>query len=86
MKTKILQSDINKIMENSKFEIFHRVFEKQCVVVAKLPNGFTVIGEAACVDPNNYDEQIGEELAKERVMVKIWELEGYKLQNDLSKI
>lgn len=80
----VTKEQIQEIMENSEFEVFHKVFDKQCLVVAKLPNGFTVVGESACVDPNNYDEEIGFNLAKSRIENKIWELEGYKLQNTLS--
>lgn len=80
----VTKEQVDKIMENSKYEVFHRVFDKQCIVVAKLPNGFTVVGESACVDPNNYIESIGEEIAKKRIENKVWELEGYKLQNTLN--
>ncbi len=72
---------INNIMDNSKFEVFHKVFAKQCIVVAKLPNGFTIVGESACVDPGMYDEDIGEALAKKNIVNRLWELEGYLLQN-----
>lgn len=80
----VTKEQVDKIMENSKYEVFHRVFDKQCIVVAKAPNGFTVVGESACVDPNNYIESIGEEIAKKRIENKVWELEGYKLQNTLN--
>ncbi|MCQ2009253.1 Gp49 family protein [Sporolactobacillus sp. STSJ-5] len=84
MVNKVTQEQINKIMNESEYKVFHRIFGKQCLVVAKLPNGFTIVGESACVDPKNYDEQIGEDLAKKRIEDKIWELEGYKLQCSLS--
>lgn len=81
----VTKAQIDNIMDNSEYEVFHAVFGKQCIVVAQLPNGFTVIGESACVDPANYDELIGLNLAMERIENKIWELEGYKLQSELSK-
>lgn len=81
----VTKEQIDTIMDNSDYEVFHAVFGKQCIVVAQLPNGFTVIGESACVDPENYDEQIGLDLAMKRIESKIWELEGYKLQSELSK-
>lgn len=81
----ITKEQIGAIMDNSDYEVFHAVFGRQCIVVAQLPNGFTLIGESACVDPKNYDEQIGLDLAMERIESKIWELEGYKLQSELSK-
>lgn len=83
--TKVTKEQIQDILDNSEYETFHRVFGKQCLVVAKLPNGFTIVGESACVDPNNYDEQIGFNLAVERIKNRIWELEGYNLQNQLYK-
>ncbi|MEK4273122.1 Gp49 family protein [Paenibacillus sp. FSL R7-0026] len=80
----VTKEQVQEIMDNSEFEVIHKVFGKQCIVVAKLPNGFTVVGESACVDPSNYDETIGANIAKARIENKIWELEGYKLQNALS--
>lgn len=79
----VTKRQIEDIMAHSEYEVFHKVFGKQCLVVAKLPNGFTVVGESACVDPSNYDEEIGEELAKQRIEERLWELEGYKLQCNL---
>ncbi|MGK4043749.1 Gp49 family protein [Heyndrickxia oleronia] len=84
MSNKVTQDKINEIMSSSEYKVFHKIFGKQCIVVAKLPSGFTVIGESACVDPTNYDETIGEEIAKQKIEEKLWELEGYKLQNELN--
>lgn len=83
MSNRVTLEQVEGILEASEFEVFHKVFDKQCIVVAKLPNGFTIVGESACVDPANYDEQIGFDIAKGRIKNKIWELEGYKLQNQL---
>jgi hypothetical protein len=80
----VTKEQVQGIMEKSEFEVIHKVFGKQCIVIALLPNGFTVVGESACVDPANYVESIGEEIAKKRIENRIWELEGYKLQNSLS--
>jgi hypothetical protein len=80
----VTKEQVQEIMEKSEFEVIHKVFGKQCIVIALLPNGFTVVGESACVDPANYVESIGEEIAKKRIESRIWELEGYKLQNALS--
>lgn len=77
----VTQEQIDNILSNSKFKTFHRIFGKQCVVVALLPNGFTIVGESACVDPNNYDETIGRELALKDIENQLWMLEGYLLQN-----
>ena len=48
-----------------------------------LENGFTVRGESACVDPANFDKELGEKIAYENAKDKIWLLEGYLLQQKL---
>lgn len=80
---KVTESHINNLFDQLEFETFHKVFEKQCVIVAKMPSGFTIVGESACVDPQNYNEKIGTEIALKRIKEKMWELEGYRLQSTL---
>lgn len=82
MSTSVTQDQINNIVAKSEKKVFHRVFDKQCVVVIKLENGFTIVGESACVDPANYDEHIGYEIAIKSIEKRLWELEGYLLQNN----
>lgn len=83
MENSVTQDDINTIIKNSKRVTYHRVFDKQCIIVLELPNGFTVLGESACVDPNNYDDRMGEKIAMKKIENKLWELEGYLLQTKL---
>ena len=52
-----------------------------CVIT--LPCGYTVTGESACVDPANYDKELGEKYALEQAIEKLWPLEGYLLANDI---
>lgn len=56
---------------------------KTTVCVLTLVNGFEVVGTSACVDPSNFDFEIGKKYAFEDAFNKLWELEGYRLQNDL---
>lgn len=44
-----------------------------------LINGFSVRGESACVDPRNFDMEIGREIAYRDAFSKLWQLEGYLL-------
>ena len=77
----VTKEQITEMLSQSKVEVFHAIFGKQCIVVALLPNGFTIVGESACVDPSNYDNKIGYELAMEHIRKQLWMLEGYLLQN-----
>jgi len=45
-----------------------------------LRNGFTVRGEAATVSKENFNVAIGERISRENAREKVWELEGYLLQ------
>jgi len=53
------------------------------VCLLTLVNGFTVTGNSACASPENFDKQIGEEIARENAVQEIWVLEGYLLKESL---
>lgn len=70
---------IEHIMNDSKITV-QTVFDKCTIVSCQLPNGFVIVESSACVDPNNYDEKMGTEICMKKITDKVWELEGYRLQ------
>jgi hypothetical protein len=56
---------------------------KVMVCELTLRNGFTVRGEAATVSKANFDEGIGKRISRANARDKVWELEGYLLQQRL---
>lgn len=52
-----------------------------CVLV--LANGFTVHGVSACASPENYDRDIGRQIARKNAVDQIWPLMGYELKTKL---
>lgn len=54
-----------------------------CVLVLK--NGFTVTGESACASPENFDAEIGRNVARQNAVQKIWPLLGYQLKDTLHR-
>lgn len=52
-----------------------------CALVLK--NGFTVVGTSACVDPANFDEQKGREIARQNAIQQLWPILGYQLREKL---
>lgn len=56
---------------------------KVMVCELTLVNGFTVRGEAATVSKENFNLEIGETISYKNAREKIWELEGYLLQQRL---
>lgn len=81
----ITQEHIDKIINNSEFEMC-TAFDKCTVVTCKLPNGFVIVEYSACVSPENYDENMGIENCLNKIENKIWELEGYRLQDELYRV
>ena len=53
-----------------------------CVLVLK--NGFTVTGESACASPENFDAQIGRDIARANAVNKVWPLLGFRLRDQLA--
>ena len=73
---------IAEIMENSEFEVFTS-FDKCTIVSCRLPNGFVITESSACVNPENYDEEMGANICIDKITNKVWELEAYRLQQRL---
>lgn len=62
-------------------EAYHRfVGTTHTVCCLTLTNGHTVIGESACVSPENFDAEVGEKVARDDARNKLWALEGYRLK------
>ena len=57
---------------------------KVMVCELTLRKGFTVRGEAAAVSKENFNEEIGQRISRDNARNKVWELEGYLLQEKLA--
>ena len=57
--------------------------KKATVVAVELKNGFILVESSACVDPANYDMELGIKICLDKIYDKIWELLGFKLQQEL---
>ena len=54
-------------------------------VTVRMKNGFTLRESTTCVDPDNYDEEIGKQICLDKIEDKIWFLLGYALQDKVYK-
>lgn len=48
-----------------------------------LTNGYTVEGVSSCVSVENFNQEIGNKIAKDNAREEIWKLEGYLLKQRL---
>lgn len=64
---------------------YHR-FPGTTVTICCVPmkNGFNVVGESAAVSMENFDEEIGREVALKNAKDKMWALLGYALRERLA--
>ena len=86
MKTKITVTP-EEVAENMKDVLVRTVVEfgKPCTyVTVRMKNGFTLRESTTCVDPANYNEEIGKQVCLKRIEDKVWYLLGYSLQTELS--
>lgn len=78
---RVTEEQIEAKIKDKKFTVLED--GKTTICNLYLENGFTVRGESACVDPANFDKELGEKIAYENAKGKIWLLEGYLLQQKL---
>ena len=81
-KNTITQEHIDALIRESQINV-KTVFGKCTIVAVQLKNGFVLVESSSCVDPLNYNEAMGMSICIDRIKNKLWELEGYKLQNEL---
>lgn len=53
--------------------------------VLSLDNGFTVVGQSACVSRSNFDPEKGKVYAREDAIRKVWPLLGFRLADELDR-
>lgn len=66
---------------------FHRIGQTVTHCRITLDNGYGVSGESACVNVENYNQQIGEKIAFDNAFRQLWPLFGFLLaeKNKLTK-
>jgi hypothetical protein len=81
MKTKLTIEDIKSKIVSETFTTLPSGKTIICELILK--NGFSVRGESSVVDINNFVQDIGEQIAGDNAIDKIWQIEGYLLQQKL---
>ncbi len=67
---------IDNIMEDSQF-LAIKQGKKTCIVTMILPSGFEMTETAACLDPDDYSDEIGMEIARRKLKDRLWDHEAY---------
>ena len=75
--SKILKEDVEKFITN--VDVI-TVGAKTTVVNAHTLTGFDTVKHSSCVDPKNYNEELGKQYAMEEVINSLWAHLGFVLQ------
>ena len=78
---KVTKKDIDEKIDEVGYLIIPNSTVTICSITMK--NGFNVIGKSACVDPGNFNKELGEQLAFKDAYRQLWALEGYLLSERL---
>ena len=74
---KITDKEVNRFIGDVKIS---KLDEKTTIVTSEGLTGFVSHAVSSCVDPKNYDEEIGKEIGIERIKNKIYPCLGFVLQ------
>lgn len=75
--TKILKEDVEKFIT---YVGVGKVGDKTTIVNAHTLTGFDIVKHSTCVDPKNYNEELGKKYAMEEVGNSLWSYLGFVLQ------
>jgi hypothetical protein len=79
----ISQEDVDKFIACYKD---YKLGDKTTVVQATLVNGFTIVESSSCVDPANFNQEIGIDICLNKIKDKIWFLLGFLLQTGVKGV
>lgn len=75
---KVTPEDLENMVEAEQYHRFNGTTVTVCCL--ELENGHTVVGQSACVRPEEFDEVKGREAARADAIKNLWPLEGYRLR------
>lgn len=78
---RLTPADIDSAIVGEAFHNFPGTTVTICLL--HLKNGYSVTGESASVSLENFNADIGRNIARTNARAKIWSLEGYRLKQEL---
>lgn len=80
---RLTPTKISETILAEQFYVFPGTVMTVCCLT--LQNGFNVVGTSAPASPDNFNEEIGQTIARNKAVEQIWQLEGYLLKHTLSE-
>jgi hypothetical protein len=76
---KLTIEHLESMIAREQFHVFEGTTMTVCCLT--LENGFAVVGESACILPEDFNEAYGREIARLNALNKVWQLEGYRVKS-----
>lgn len=71
--------DIDNVIETIHYHLVPGSTTTICALTLR-DSGFVAVGTSACIDPADFDADIGEAEALKDAKRKVWEVEGYRIR------
>lgn len=81
---RVTEEQVRANMQDVQCQTIYVFGKPMTFVGVKMQNGFVITDCTSCVDPNNYDEEIGKQICLKHIEDKVWELLGFNLQYEVS--
>lgn len=79
---RVSEEKVERVIEESIITVEPRGM-KTMILHAQLPNDFEITVSNACVSPFDFEHDTAEEICRERLKNKIWELLGFQAHPNL---
>ena len=76
---KLTENDLKAKIKKTEFI---KIGRKTTICLATTLSGFEIVTSSACVNESDFNYEIGKKIAYDNLINKLWELEGYLLQNN----
>lgn len=79
---KITQEMVDKVISEAEVRD-EKWWDNLTIVSVKLKNGWTITETSACVDPANYDHELGKSICMEKIEDQVWKMLGWTLNDEI---
>ena len=81
MSDPIPEEEVAQVIDDSEIEVV-KMGRKTTVMHATLPSGFELVVYSACVDPEDYSEDIGKGICMNKLKKQVWQHLAFNRHED----
>lgn len=74
---RVSPEEVEEVMQASDYRTL-TLFGTCTVVAMRMPCGYVLVESSACVNPDDYDEEVGAGICCQRIEDRVWALLGYE--------